>query len=105
MKELLATLSTKYDHILIDSSPLTNVTDPVILSTIVDGVILVVRASHTKRDLVTRSCSELGSVGARILGVVLNNVNMEREGYDYYYSNYGEHDQQGAKATAAGAGD
>ncbi|MCI0664477.1 MAG: polysaccharide biosynthesis tyrosine autokinase, partial [Acidobacteria bacterium] len=47
MKEALRILSAKYDHILIDSPPLINVTDPVILSTMVDGVILVVHAGHS----------------------------------------------------------
>lgn len=88
MKEALRLLSQKYDHILIDSPPLTNVTDPVILSTMVDGVILVVQAGRSTRDIVRRARHELSSVGAKIFGVVLNNLDIKREGYGSYLSTY-----------------
>jgi capsular exopolysaccharide synthesis family protein len=89
MKEMLKDLSARYDHILIDSPPLINVTDPVILSTMVDGVILVVHGGKSTREIVRRARHELSAVGARIFGVVLNNVDLKRDGYDdYYYSRY-----------------
>jgi capsular exopolysaccharide synthesis family protein len=91
MKGLLKVLSTKYDHILIDSPPLINVTDPVILSTMVDGTILVVQAGRSTRDIVRRARQELASVGAKIFGVVLNNLDIKREGYDSYLSTYGNY--------------
>ncbi|MEP7343524.1 MAG: polysaccharide biosynthesis tyrosine autokinase [Acidobacteriota bacterium] len=95
MKEMLRVLSQLYDHIIIDSPPLINVTDPVILSTMVDGTILVVQASRSTRDMLRRSRQELTGVGAKIFGVVLNNVDIKRDGYDEYYyyryySNYGQ---------------
>jgi len=95
MRELLRTLTARYDHILIDSPPLMNVTDPAILSTMVDGVILVVHGGKSTRDVVRRARQELSSVGAKVFGVVLNNLNLKREGYDdyyyyRYYSNYGQ---------------
>jgi capsular exopolysaccharide synthesis family protein len=89
MRELLRELWGKYDHILIDSPPLTHVTDPVILSTMVDGVILVVQAGRSTREVVRRARQELGSVGAKIFGVVLNNLDIKREGYDSYAAVYG----------------
>src|SRR5689334_8134576 len=89
MKEMLGELSLRYDHIIIDSPPLINVTDPVILSTMVDGVILVVHGGKSTRDIVRRARQELATVGAKIFGVVLNNVDLKREGYDnYYYNRY-----------------
>jgi capsular exopolysaccharide synthesis family protein len=91
MKELLRELWAKYDHILIDSPPLINVTDPVILSTMVDGVILVVQAGRSTREVVRRARQELGSVGAKIFGVVLNNLDIKREGYDSYSATYGNY--------------
>lgn len=91
MKVLLKILSEKYDHILIDSPPLINVTDPVILSTIVDGTILVVQAGRSTRDIVRRARQELASVGAKIFGVVLNNLDIKREGYNSYLSTYGNY--------------
>ena len=89
MREMLVTLSQQYDHIILDSPPLINVTDPVILSTMVDGVIMVVHAGKSTRDVVRRASQELTGVGAKVFGVVLNNVNLQREGYDeYYYQRY-----------------
>jgi capsular exopolysaccharide synthesis family protein len=89
MKEMLRELAERYDHIIIDSPPLINVTDPVILSTMVDGVILVVHGGKSTRDIVRRARQDLSSVGAKIFGVVLNNVDLRREGYDnYYYARY-----------------
>jgi polysaccharide biosynthesis transport protein len=103
MKDLLRLLGERYDHIIIDSPPLISVTDPVILSTMVDGSILVVHSGRSTRDLVRRARQELNSVGAKVFGVVLNNVNIKKEGYDdyyyyRYYSSYGE-GQRGAKAS------
>ncbi|HEU4389853.1 MAG TPA: polysaccharide biosynthesis tyrosine autokinase [Blastocatellia bacterium] len=89
MRTLLQSLTERYDHILIDSPPLINVTDPVILSTMVDGVILVVHGGKSTRDVLRRARQELTTVGAKIFGVVLNNVDLKREGYDdYYYYRY-----------------
>ena len=100
MKELLRTLCERYDHVLIDSPPLINVTDPVILSTMVDGVILVVHGGKSTRGVAQRARQDLSSVGAKIFGVVLNNVDMRREGYKdyyYYYRYYSDYGQEGDK--------
>ena len=101
MKEMLRMLGEQFEHIIIDSPPLISVTDPVILSTMVDGSILVIQAGRSTRDMVRRARQELSGVGAKIFGVVLNNVDVKREGYDdyyhqRYYSNYGEQQQKGA---------
>ncbi|HUK90821.1 MAG TPA: polysaccharide biosynthesis tyrosine autokinase, partial [Blastocatellia bacterium] len=97
MRRMLESLSEQYDHILVDSPPLTNVTDPVILSTLVDGVMVVVSWGKSSRDLVRRVRQELASVGAKIFGVVLNGVDMRREGYrDHHYSYYSGYGQKAA---------
>jgi capsular exopolysaccharide synthesis family protein len=89
MKRLLAQLGERYDHIVLDTPPLGSVTDAVILSTMVDGVILVVHGGRNSRQAVQRACHELSAVGARIFGIVLNNVDLRREGHDdYYYYSY-----------------
>ena len=85
MRELLRALGEKYDHIVIDSPPLINVTDPVILSTMVDGVLLVVQGGKSTREVVRRARMELAMANAKVFGVVLNDVDPKREGYDYYY--------------------
>jgi len=94
MKKLLRTLSENFDYIVIDSPPLLKVTDPVILSTMVDGVILVVHGGTSTRDVLRRARQELSQAGARIFGVVLNNVDMPQGTYYEYYGNYSEHGQE-----------
>ena len=82
-------LREQFDYIFIDSPPLIPVSDAVRLSTMVDGVLLVVKAQETTRDLLRDSCSRLHSAQAPILGVVLNQVNIKNGDYDYerrYYS-------------------
>ena len=93
MRELLQTLRDRYDHIVIDSPPLLKVTDPVILSTLVDGVILVVHGGRSTRDVVRRTRHELAIAGAKVFGVVLNNVDVhpgdDAGYYGDYYGDYG----------------
>jgi capsular exopolysaccharide synthesis family protein len=89
MRAMLQKLSSHFDHILIDSPPITNVTDPVLLSRLVDGVVMVIHGGRSSREMIVHARQELHNVGAKIFGVVLNKVNMQRDGYDYYhYSRY-----------------
>lgn len=89
MKSLLQEMTERYDHVLIDSPPLMSVSDSVILSSMVDGVILVVHGGKSPRTIVQRARQELLNVGAKIFGVVLNNVDLRSNGYaGYYYSRY-----------------
>ncbi|MEK6302322.1 MAG: polysaccharide biosynthesis tyrosine autokinase [Acidobacteriota bacterium] len=98
MKNLLRILSERYDHVLIDSPPLIHVTDPVILSSLVDGVILVVHGGKSTRAVTQRARQELASVGAKVFGVVLNNVDLKHQGYDdyYYYRHHSGYEQDGS---------
>jgi len=84
MKDLLRILGRRYDHILIDSPPLINLADALILSSVVDGVILVVYGGKTTCDAALRAREELSSAGANILGVVVNHFDSRRERYNYY---------------------
>jgi capsular exopolysaccharide synthesis family protein len=88
MRELLNTISPFYDYIIIDSPPVLGISDGIILSTMADGVILVIKAGETPREAVQRSKKLLSDVNAKILGVVLNCVNLERPDYSYYYNYY-----------------
>jgi len=92
MARLLNALRKNYVHILIDSPPSTAVTDAVVLSKSVDGVILVISAGHTAREIVKNGVAQFGAVGAPVLGAVLNGVDMSRDSYNYqyYYYYYGE---------------
>lgn len=84
MKDLLRLLGRRYDHILIDSPPLINLADALILSSSVDGVILVVYGGKTTWDAALKARDELANAGANILGVVVNRFNLKRERYNYY---------------------
>jgi succinoglycan biosynthesis transport protein ExoP len=86
MRKLLATLSERFAHIVIDSPPAISFTDASILSTMVDGVVLVVHGGRSSRAVVRRAKQQLLDVGAHIFGVVINNVKAESQ--DYYYSGY-----------------
>jgi polysaccharide biosynthesis transport protein len=89
MKELLEILALEFQYIIIDSPPMINVSEPIVLSTLAEGVILVVKGGDTKRSIVRRARQELASVRARVIGVVVNNLNLKTEGYDdYYYQRY-----------------
>ena len=93
MVDLLDTLRKQYNHILIDSSPSTAVTDAVVLSKSVDGIVLVIRAGDMAREMVRNGVAQFEAVGARVLGAVLNGVDMGRDSYyyyQYYYYYYGE---------------
>jgi capsular exopolysaccharide synthesis family protein len=89
MVTVLDELKEQFDIILIDAPPAIAVTDSQIIATRVDGVILVVDSDKVKRDVALKAKQNLDNVRARILGVVLNNVDRKnKEAYYYYY--YGE---------------
>jgi capsular exopolysaccharide synthesis family protein len=106
MRRLLTTLSEKFTHIIVDSPPAISFTDASILSTFVDGVILVVHGGRSSRAVVRRAKQQLLDVGAHIFGVVLNNVKVESHDYyyggyvGYYKSEYYSDDDGGADKTA-----
>jgi len=103
MRKLLAQLSETYAHIIIDSPPAISFTDASILSTMVDGVILVVHGGRSSRAVVRRAKQQLLDVGAHIFGVVLNNVKVES--HDYYYSRYYSHYYESDADGSSGAGE
>lgn len=86
---LLDELKRLYDYIIIDTPPALAVTDAQIIASRCDGVVLVIDSGKVKRELAIKAKSNLEHVKARILGVVLNNVDRKnKEAYYYYY--YGE---------------
>lgn len=92
MREFLAMLVEEFDTVVLDSPPMVSVSDGMVLSAICDGTIFVVRTGIVPSDVVRRAAAQIGTVKGRILGVVLNSVDMRRDGeyYDYYryYSAY-----------------
>ena len=86
MKEMVGTLAESYDYVMLDSPPLVNLADPLILSTIVDSVILIVNGGKSSWEVVSHARQELSSVGANVFGVVLNDVAVKHIPYYGYYS-------------------
>ncbi len=82
-----------YDLILIDAPPVIPVSDPMLLSQEVDGVVLVVKAGQTQREVVRRATDILRSQSRKLVGVVLNNMDGQLP-YYYDYSAYGYHYNQ-----------
>jgi capsular exopolysaccharide synthesis family protein len=87
-KGLIEELKERADVILFDSPPVLAVTDAAVLSTRVDGVLLINEAGRTRRQEARQAVEELQRVGANLLGVVLNRLSRRNGGYYYYYYYY-----------------
>lgn len=88
MRKLIDTLGRHFTHIVIDSPPVNSFTDGVLIASIVDGVLLVVHGGKSSRGVVRRSRQLLLDIGAKIVGVVLNNVSAGSHDYYYYHRRY-----------------
>jgi polysaccharide biosynthesis transport protein len=84
MRRLLDGLK-QYDFVIIDSSPVGAVADPLILSRMVQGVLMVVESNKTGRDQVLQTQFRLREMNANILGAIVNKLNVRKAGYAYYY--------------------
>jgi succinoglycan biosynthesis transport protein ExoP len=88
MRQLLDALETSFAFIVIDSAPLLPITDSVLLATKVDGVVLVTRAQALSRHVVRQACERLAYVRAKVLGVILNAVDIQNPEYKDYRSSF-----------------
>jgi succinoglycan biosynthesis transport protein ExoP len=98
MHQVVTDLQQIYDYIVIDSPPVMPVSDAVLLSTIVDGVLLVTNASRTPKQQVKAARVRLEYARAKIFGTVLNRVKVHHSEYQYYYhpGYYTPEDEDGA---------
>jgi capsular exopolysaccharide synthesis family protein len=87
-RRLLDDIASRFDRVVLDSPPVIAVTDSAIVSTLVDGVIFVVRAFKTSVNLCKSGLRTLRDVDAPIAGAVLNAVNLNRHEYNYYHYYY-----------------
>jgi capsular exopolysaccharide synthesis family protein len=88
MSNLLKVMQKRFTHVVVDSPPIASFTDGVLIASMVDGVILVVHSGKSSRQVVRRSRQLLQDIGAKIFGVVLNNVNLRSQDNYYYYQSY-----------------
>jgi capsular exopolysaccharide synthesis family protein len=90
MEDVLAQAQERADLVLIDSPPVLAVSDAVVLAQKVDGVLLMVNAGRTRREVAQRALENLRHVGANVVGAILNAVSTGRgKSYHYYYA-YGQ---------------
>jgi len=104
MKRLLDHLVHSFDHIIIDSPPTLPVSDPIVLSRLVDGVILVASGSKTPKQQVKAALVRLQHAHAKVFGVVLNKIKIHKADYFYPYYKYYGAPAEGLDDKANGAG-
>jgi len=88
MNFLITHLKDRFDRVIIDTPPIMPASDALILTPLTDGVVLVVKAGLMNRELVKNTVDQLKLAQANLLGIVLNRVDLKREGYYKYYHKY-----------------
>jgi tyrosine-protein kinase Etk/Wzc len=96
MGALIEQVKREYDVVLLDASPVLAATDASVVSTLVDAVVMVTSAGTTSMSDIERAVEMLESVGGKLLGFVLNNLDLQkayglsytRRGYGYYGYSY-----------------
>lgn len=99
MRDLLEAGARDYDLIICDTPPVLSVSDAVALSAQCDGVVLVVRVGGVSTAALRRAAEQIDGVKGRILGILLNRVDMKRDGYyaeyqRYYHAYYGSDSEE-----------
>lgn len=98
-KAVLDELEKHYDLILLDSPPVLAVTDAVVLARISEGVILVAHAGTTTVDDLRGAARHLRAINAPILGVILNDIDVDDRQYGGYYATYGTYGEPATQST------
>jgi capsular exopolysaccharide synthesis family protein len=88
MRDLLASLSSEFDYVIIDTPPVLSVTDAVLLSKLADSTLLVIRAGMTSKAALRRAYDVLAQVDAHIMGVILNAADVTEPDRYYYGTRY-----------------
>ena len=111
MKAFIEDAKSRYDFVFFDSPPIMGVSDAAILASEVDLAILVVQYRKYPQQMTLRAKQMVEKVGGRMMGVVLNNINISQDSYYYYYSGYyydyyskgDEYAQSGEKGSKEGS--
>ena len=104
MEKLMEQLKERYDIIFLDSPPVNMVTDAVVLAPKSDGVVFLVRADQSERGSVMYAVEQLEYAKAKILGFILNGVDMQRSRYGYNKSSYKRYFRYGRYGYGYGRG-
>jgi capsular exopolysaccharide synthesis family protein len=88
MREFIREVKRRYDFVFFDSPPIMGVSDASILASMVDLTLLVIQYRKYPQAMTQRAKLMVDKVGGRLLGVVLNNINISQDSYYYYYSGY-----------------
>jgi len=107
MRKIISMASRAFDHVILDTAPILGLADSLVLSRAVDGVIMVTAAGQTSKDSIKASVRRLQQVQAPLLGVILNQVDLDSPDYAYYsayYYNYSGEPETEEKRLPKAAG-
>ena len=90
MRQIIEAVRTRFDWVLIDTPPVLAMADASVVLPTVEGVVLVVAGETSSKPQVQRAIEQVRHVGSKVIGVVLNKVNLQRNSY-YYTQHYGEY--------------
>lgn len=89
LDEFIKKQRLQYDYIIIDAPPLANIVDAAVIGRCVDGTVIVVKSATVSQRMVKRVKDQLEKVNCKIIGAVLNGVEMKKNSYHYkYYGDY-----------------
>lgn len=88
LKKLIAEMEKKYDRVVLDSPPILAVSDPLTVASLADGSLYVTKFDRSKRHLSKKCIEQLQNGGATIIGAIINEVDLRKARYSYYYNNY-----------------
>lgn len=86
-KSLVQLCKQQYDYVIFDTPPVGAFVDAAVLSTLVDGVVMVVREDFVRREELQDAYAQLEKAGANVIGIAMNDCKAEQHNY-YYYSYY-----------------
>ena len=95
MKTLLKDLRSAYEWVIVDAPPVGGMADALVIASVVDGIILVAEGDRTTKTVAADGVAQLASVGGRVLGAILNRIDVKRNAYYLsryatgYYGGYG----------------
>jgi polysaccharide biosynthesis transport protein len=104
MRATLDGLRQRFDFVFVDSAPVMIVSDSLFIAAVADGTVMLVDSSRTPRALVTEMYTRLHRVGAKVLGVVLNQVDTKHSGYYYHPDSYSYRSEPYRNGHAGDAG-